>query len=74
MIGLMKEVIREELPTMISKHKNPVTQKMYSTETKEDVWDETWENCDEFDETEEGEGERNDNNVLSEDEEVDVYT
>ena len=25
-IGLMKELIREELPTIISKHKTPVTQ------------------------------------------------
>ena len=36
MMGLMKEVIRKELPTMISIHKTPVTQEKDTTETNED--------------------------------------
>ena len=75
MMGLMKEVIREELPTMISNNNNTVTKEKDSTETREDEWDETWENCDEFDEMEEEEEEEtNDNKALLDDEEADLYT
>ena len=74
MMGLMKEIIREELPTMISNNNNTVTKEKDSTEIREDKCDETWENYDKYDEMIEEEEETNDNKVLSDYEEADLYT